>query len=388
MKRLIIIALLSFVASAVFADSEELDFYTGQFNNADTVVEQLAVVRSVIDQEIADADSFYAASLSRLLSEYPSTRAVQELNAADDMAQRLVKVLGTDQYTDAAHDVWRVVRVFSNAMVKSEALIALGAMNATDLLPQVLQTLTDTNTRGPINRTSGERIAYGAIVSLASYNDPSGYVPVFFAANGWYSNWIKRQAADTLAQLQENPSEPLTSVIQNAGYNFEQKYMALSTIEKSSASDEEKAAAAVTALDQGWRGTSGDPVLRGKLISMRKLALDMISRYGSEDETVLPLLNRSYRYGADEEEQFNTIAALAKIANDDAVQLLGTYVIDLNEKQARKAFKQMDERRIRALIGGLGATQNPNAKPYLQLILGLDWTTPIVKLARQASDNL
>ncbi|MDR0644210.1 MAG: hypothetical protein LBG05_04745 [Treponema sp.] len=389
MKRLIITALLSVVASILFADGDA-DFYANQFNTAGTVVEQLAVVESAIEQN-TDANAFYASALNRLLAEYPSIKTIQEFSAADTLAQTLVKVLGEAKYTDAALDVWRTVTVFSNSIVKAECLISLGAMQAVDFLPQVVQTLKDVNTRGPVNRLSGERIAYGAIVSLANYNDPSGYLPVFFAANGWYSSRVRKLASDTLPQLQDDPTDQLITAITDPAYTYEQKLLALQTLEKSSTSDANKAKAASTALAQGWRGSSPNQHIQRYIVLVRKLAISMIAQYGAPDENIaetLGYLNRSYRYGADEEEQFITIDAAAKIANDDAVKNLGTYITDINERHARKVFNKMDERRIRALIIGAGNTHNQNAKPYLQSVLGIDWTKPILKLAKQKMDEL
>jgi hypothetical protein len=382
-------ALLSVMASILFADGDA-DFYTNQFNTAGTVVEQLAVVESAVEQSM-DANEFYASALNRLLAEYPSIKAVQELAAADKIAQTLAKVLGEAQYTDAALDVWRAVTVFSDPITKAECLIALGTMQAVDFLPRVIQTLKDVNVKGPVNRLSGERIAYGAIVSLADYKDPSGYLPVFFASNGWYSNWVKKQANSTLPQLQDDPADQLITAITDPAYTYEQKLLALQTLEKSETADENKARAASSALAQGWRGSSPNPVTQGNVIQLRKLAISMLAQYGTSDEEdteTVAFLNRSYRYGADEEEQFHTIDALAKIANEDAVKNLGAYITDINERHARKVFNKMDERRIRALIIAVSDTHSQDARPYLQSVLGVDWTRPILKLAKQKMDEL
>ncbi|MDR1216557.1 MAG: hypothetical protein LBK25_07745 [Treponema sp.] len=388
MKRLIITALLSVAALVLFAD-DDVDFYTNQFNTAGTVVEQLSVVEAAIEQGIDNA--FYASALNRLIAEYPSIKTVQEFIAADKLAQTLVKVLGEAKYTDAALDVWKTVTVFSSPIVKAEGLISLGVMQAADFLPQVVQTLKDVNTKGPVNRLSGERIAYGAISSLASYNDPSGYLPVFFAANGWYSNWVRKAASDALPQLQDDPSDQLITVITDPAYTYEQKLLALQTLEKSSTADANKANAAATALAQGWRGSSPNPDIRRDIVRVRKLAISMIAEYGAPEENIaetVGFLNRSYRYGVDEEEQLFTIDAMTKIANDDAVKNLGVYITDINERHSRKVFNKTDERRIRALITGVGNTHNQNAKPYLQSVLGVDWTNPILKLAKQKMDEL
>ncbi|MDR2782320.1 MAG: hypothetical protein LBB48_00495 [Treponema sp.] len=389
MKRLIIIALLSFSVPALFAD-EELDFYTEQFNNAGTVLEQLGIVKTVISQDAADASGFYAAALGRLLSEYPNVKSAQESQAADEMAILLVQELGKGGDAESGQNVWRVVKTFSNAMVKSESLIALGQMNATDLIPHVAQLLVDTTTRGPVNRTSGERIAYGAITSLATYKDPSGYIPVFFAANGWYQSWVKKAANEALPLIAEDPAEQLTTVIQDAAYTFDQKLLALRTIERSSTSDENKVKAATTALILGWAGYSADPDVQYKRVQMRKTALGVISAYGAGDDaaSILNYLNWSYRYAADAEEQLTAVSALSKVANDEAVQYLGTYTIEINEKKARGTLTAQDERRIRALIAGLGGTHNQAAKNYLQAVLSINWTNQIHKITQQALSNL
>jgi hypothetical protein len=390
MKRLIITALLSVVALALFAADGDADSYMNQFNTVGTVVEQLAVVESAVGQNI-DANEFYASALNRLIAEYPSIKTAQEISAANEMAQTLVRILSEAKYTDSASDMWRTITVFSSPIIKAECLISLGAMQATDFLPQVVQTLKDVNTKGPVNRLSGERIAYGAIVSLANYNDPSGYLPVFFAANGWYSNWVKKSAGEALPQLQNDPAEQLITVITDPAYTYEQKLLALQTLEKSSTEDANKANAASIALAQGWRGSSPIPDIQSGIVRVRKVAISMLAKYGTPDENVaetIGFLNRSYRHGVDEEEQFITIDAMAKIANDDAVKNLGIYITDINERHIRKVFNKSDERRIRALIVGIGNTHNQNAKPYLQSTLGVDWTKPILKLAKQKVDEL
>ncbi len=404
MKRLILIALLSFIVPALFAQTD-VDFYKAQFNNAGTLIERLAVVKTVVNQNVSGADSFYADALNSLLSGYPNVRTTQDHQAANEMAILLVQSLGKNQYTDAAPNVWKTVKTFSDAMVKSEALISLGQMGATDLLPNVAQTLVDTNTQGPVNRTSGERIAYGAITALASFKDTSGYAPVFFAANGWYRNWVRKTANDALSQIAEDPAEPLISIIQDPSYSYEQKLLALSTIEKSSSSDDNKGKAAAYALAFGWRGSSSSAQRQEKIVQIRKNALVMLSKYGSggvsvqgaaddsSEEATLEFsveyyLNRSYRYSADTEEQLYTIDAFAKIASDSAVSYMGTYTTELNDRKIRRSLSHTDERRIRALIHALGATKNQNAKPHLQAILQVNWTEYILQQAQQTMDNL
>ncbi|MDR1956337.1 MAG: hypothetical protein LBQ30_05735 [Treponema sp.] len=387
MKQFSIILLASFIALAAFAE-EELDFYTNELNNALTVVDQLSILRIVRDAEIEDSASFYASALSRLLKVYPNIRSKVELDAADECVRLITDQLSEAQYTEAGQNLWRVVQIFSNPLVKSDALIALGKVGATDLLPQVVQTLLDTNTVPTPNRVSGERIAYGAILSLENYKDPSGYLPVFFAAHSWYSQWVRSQAESSLPLIAEDPTEVLTEVIHRPGYSYTYKYLALRSIEQSEVADTSKAQVALAALYEGWRASTHDPQRQKDLVSMRKLAIDMLGRYGIEDETVYPLLERSYLKGVDEEERIGALGALSKLSTEEAAKLLASFIALMNNSQERGIVTQRDERLMRALIPALGATGQAVGEPVLKQVIALNWSSGIHTHAQDALDSL
>jgi HEAT repeat protein len=387
MKRCSILLLVSFITLTAFAE-EELEFYTNELNNALTVAEQLRILRIVRDAEIDDSASFYASALSRLLTVYPNIRDSWELDAADECMRLITDQLSEAQYTEAGQNLWRAVQVFHNPLVKSDALIALGKVGATDLLPQVVQTLLDTNTEPSINRISGERIAYGAIVSLENYKDPTGYLPVFFASHGWYSQWVRNQAETSLPIITEDPTEALIDVIHRPGYAYTYKYLALRSLEEFEVADEAKAQGALAALYEGWRASTNELRQQKDLASMRKLAIDMISRYGIEDETVYPLLEHSYMKGVDEEERIGAIGALSKIGTEDAAQLLSSFISLMNNSLERGILTQRDERFLRVLIPALGATGQAVGEPVLRQVIAHNWTTGIHTLAQEALDSI
>ncbi|MDR2797322.1 MAG: hypothetical protein LBB80_03170 [Treponema sp.] len=387
MKRYSILLLVNFITLTAFAE-EALEFYTNELNNALTVADQLSILRIVRDAELEDSASFYASALSRLLTVYPNIRDNRELDAADECARLITDQLSEAQYAEAGQNLWRVVQVFRNPLVKSDALIALGKVGATDLLPQVVQTLLDTNAEPSSNRLSGERIAYGAILSLENYKDPTGYLPVFFAAHGWYSQWVRSQAETSLPLIAEDPSETLIEVIHRPGYGYTYKYLALRSLEESEVADESKAQAALAALYEGWRASTNVPQQRIDLVRMRKLGIDMISRYGIEDETVYPLLERSYKKGADEEERIGAIGALSKIGTEDAANLLVSFIALMNNSLERGILTQQDERFLRVLLPALGATGQAVGEPVLQQVLAHNWTNNIHTLAREALDSI
>jgi hypothetical protein len=387
MKRYVVLLLLLPVSLGLFAQSEEMEMYTYLYNGANTVVEQLGVLQNVVDANISDTGDFFPKALTRILREYPDVQrgnSSTEKAAADATVRLLSNVLAEAQYAAAGQDLWRVVQNFSNSLVKSDALIALGKIGAVDLLPQVVLLLSDLNVKPAEDREMAERIAYGAILSLENYKDASGYLPVFFASVGWYSDRIKSQALSSLPKIMADPCEPLTSVIKSPGYTYDVKYAALQIVESSEATSRAKTEVALAAFGEGWRAATGDVRRRGQLASMRKLSSDMIRRYGTEDTSVYPLLERSYKEGIDEEEQLGALATLAALATDDSARLLSSFLMAMNVKLQSGMLVQKDERMVRAIIPALGATGRPIGRPALQSVQAMDWTNAVKNLAAQA----
>jgi hypothetical protein len=393
MKRLFTIVLLALVAVWGFAGSEELEIYSYLYNGALTNTEQLAILQNVAELKITGAGEFYASALHRLVTGYQNIRDVTEKSAADEQASLLAELLGNEKYNAAAADLWRVQESFSDPLVKAEALMALGKMRATAFLPQVVKVLADLNTTSTPDRLTGERIAFGAIIALEKYQDPSGYLPVYFASVGWYSDRIKSQARRSLPLILAEPTEPLTQVIQSSGYNYQTKLTALQTIEESQVSNSAKAGVAVTALSEGHRASTNVPAQRMALNQMRKLAIRMINRYGTEDEAVYDLLERSYkqfaeRNNGDRDEALDAIVTLAALGSEESARRLSAFLMTINQKRQSNTLTRNDEDLVREIIPALGKTGKPLGRPALNSVTALDWTPAVKELAREALKNI
>ena len=385
MKKIIFLLMLFVAAGAFcFAGTEEVDVYAYLYNASLTNSAQLDILQSMAEAKLTGAGEFYAKALRRLVSEYKNIRSVTEKNAADDQAMILSALLGAEKYTQAAPDLWLVVEAFSSPLVKAEALMALGKIRATTYLPQVIRVLNSTNAAPTADRLTGERIAFGAIIALEKYQDSSGYLPVFFAANGWYSNRIKDQAKKSLPLIAQDPTPFMLDVVKGAGYDYPTKYSALQTIEASGVDSQKKVSVAVAALSEGWRGSSNDVQLRTTLANMRKLSIDMINRYKTDDEAIYPLLERSYVQGFDTQEKLYAIAALASQGTDESARRLSKFLMDLNAKRQSGNIRQEDEQMVRAVIPALGQTKRPLGKSALNAVIALDWTPAVKQLAENA----
>jgi hypothetical protein len=372
-------------AAAVPAIAQDMDFYNKQFDSANTIQDQLAITQEVAAANFEGAGAFYTHALGTLLTQYPRLGTPLEKNTADDMAKLLCQKIGGGGDAGPGQNLWRVVEVFSNPLVKAEALRALGKLQAVDLLPQVVQLLTDLNNAPPPNeRTNREQIAFGAVDALESYRDSSGYIPVFLASTGWYSERIKSRAREALPNIIDNPSDPLISILKSSSYGYAIKYQALQVLEASEVTAQQKAAGAVAALADVWNSSTNVSGQRATLALNRKLCLSMIRRYGTEDANVYRLLERCYKEGYDEEEQIAALAALSALASDDSVRIISSFLADMTARMRSGLLTREDERLIRVIVPALGNTGKPSARIPLQSVLNNDWTSAVKTLARDA----
>ncbi|MDR2363808.1 MAG: hypothetical protein LBD65_05280 [Spirochaetaceae bacterium] len=393
MKRFFCFIFLAAIAIAL-GFSQDLATYTYLYNGAETISDRLSILRQAEEANLGDSEEFFANALSRLLTEYPNIQITLERNAADATARFLAKVLGDKKYTAAGGNLWRLVEVFANPLVKADALIALGRVGAVNYVPQILQTLHDLNARPALDREGGERIAYGAIVALENYQDlpeasrKEAAVMVYLASTGWYSDRVKNQAKASLKNLAGDPAEPYVSVIRSSSYSYESKYQALQDLEAADASASVKAGVALDALAEGWRLPANDMRVWATVTNIRKLAIRMINRYHTEDEAVYPLLERSYRYGTDTQEKLDTVAALASLSTDKAVELLSSFLMIINGKLQSNNLRPDDQQMVRALIPAIGATGNPQGRLVINVVLSLNWNEAVKKLANDALTRL
>jgi hypothetical protein len=390
MKRIFTAGFLTFAGMVLFAQSEEVAVWSEMFNAAYTVEEQHVYIKNVSDSGLSGAEEFYARALRRLLDEFPSLTTRSEWDAADSSARILVTRLGEAKYAAAAGDMWQTVDYFSNALVKADALIALGQTGNKDYLPQVVQLMKDLNSQVQADRDMRERferIAYGAILSLENYRDPSGYLPVFFASTGWYADRIKNQASISLPNIMDDPTEPLLEVIASPGYTYDIKDLALRTSERSQSSAESKARVAVAALTEGWNASTNDVHQRQILSQMRKLALSMIRRYTTTDAAVYPQLDKSYNNG-DMDEKLAALQALSALGTEDSARLVSAYLRIIHQRRLSGTLTTNDEQLVRVIIpvlGNIGSVGRTQSRPVLVLVeQSPQWTNTVKNLASQA----
>lgn len=413
------------VGMGLFAQTEELSLWSGLFDSADDVMEQLAYVQGAAAAQDAGLEEFYAKVVARVVREYPSFKSYTELAAADNILRIAVPPLGEAKHTAAAGDLRRAVNFASGGLAKADILIALGKMGDTDFLPQVIQILRSLNTKPyaePAQRKKNENIAYGAIVSLENFKDPSGYDPVLFASTGWYSGRVKKQALASLPNISGDSTDILISVIKTPAMPglpmgmqpYEAKRLALETSERSNAPGNKKAIVALAALTEGWKANSNLLDRKRELASLRNLALDMLIRYGSNgsrgaiselqysnegvvtnvvgvnveerdtSEELCAALVKSYEQGSMDEKK-RAIEVLRTLKSNDAARLLSVFLNRIHSARQTNTITSAGSEMVKVIIPALGDTGNRMALPMLKAVKYSNcWTGQIRRLADSA----
>jgi hypothetical protein len=387
MKKHIILFCMMTAAVLAFAAGEDVEIYELHYNAELTHVGQLEILRDMEKTQPSGATEFYARALRKLVSEYTDIKGNNEKKAADEKAIILVSQLGAAKYAPAASDMWLVAKDpngFNEPMARAEAMIALGSIPATAYIPQIIRILEAMNLKPVPNRLAGERIATGAIVALERYKDPSGYIPVFMASIGWYSEIVREQAIKSLAIIAEDPSPFMMEVVKKPSYKPYDKFSALKSIEESKVDNKKKVEVAVEALNQGWLlGNSKDAQVRKTQVDMRMLAINMINRYKSDDPAIYPLLEKSSTQGS-MDEKFSAIATLASQGTEESAKRLSNLLVGLNRQRLRNNINQEDEQMVRAIIPALGQLGLSEGKPSLAAVSASNWPPAVVKLADDA----
>jgi hypothetical protein len=395
MKKVLMVLLLTcFVSALVFSGTEEIDVYRYLYRNSEKNVDQLDILQNMAEAKLTGAGEFYAWALRQLVLRYKNIisskdrDATTEKYAADEQAKILAALIGAEKYTPAAADLWFVADSFTDPLAKAEALMALGRIRATGYLPHVIRVLDNLNVTPTKDPDDGGRIAFGAIISLEKYQDPSGYLSVFLASVGWYPQRIRNQAAKSLPFIAKDPSPFMLNLLKSgANYDNSTKLIALQTIEKTGVGAANKSEVAVAALFEGHRAVGNGVQQKQILADMRKLAIDMIRRYKSDDPIIYVLMRKSYSSrDSDINEKMSAINAIAAQKTDEAAELLSEFLTTLNGRP--NGLSQEETQIIRVLIPALGNTGRPLARTALTQVTKLDYTSGIKTLATQALNQI
>jgi hypothetical protein len=268
-------------------------------------------------------------------------------------------------------------------LAKAEALIALGKMRALPYAERISLMLRDLNMGPTADRDSGEKVAYGCIVALERLKDPRGFPPVFYAADGWYSQRVRKQAERALPNILADPTDAIKELLRLE--SPERKVQALRLNASSLAPVERKAEAAALALALGHEKAARDKAEARVMSELRKLALRSLVAYRARGPEAVPAELASYEYGYDIEERLLALSALGANGGDEAAAALRDLILKLDREQRAGVADETRNRLAKAAIENAGASKNRILRPALVAVASNDrWSGGIILAAQNA----
>jgi len=404
MKRILITVTLCFFGMTVFA--QDMSYYTNEYMRQDgSYAERLLVLETVNEAGLTGIGEFYHEALKFLLLRAPDIRDRTEQNSAEKSAVILSQGLGAEKYTAAAPELWQTVVLFDvtrdaiEGSAMQAALIAIGQVNGTDFLPQIVQRLNDYNTQLYSNPETRRRVqmgVIGCINALEALHDISGFRPVFFASVGSYDPAVSQIANLALPNIVDDPGDVISEIITDSSNNPYIKMTAWREMLRTKAPNSSKAKVAAVALSMGWTYATTNRSYQEHLRDMRKSAIDTIRQFGIADSSVYTNLERSYSANfntnqPDYDEIMLTLNALASVSSEEAVVLMNKFLRELHGRRRNGPWGDKERRIFQWLISCLKVTgtKSEDVKLLLSTIQRTADYTPYEQgLARDALTQL
>ncbi|MBL8966978.1 MAG: hypothetical protein JNG85_08215 [Spirochaetaceae bacterium] len=391
MKRRIALAAALVIAALVplLAD-EEAEVYRNLYREAEGLQQKHSAIQNLVGLKDRETAPVIAEALEEMLRTQNNYTTASEKELFARALRTVAAALGEYKYEASAPFLWMVVEQVKDPLARAEALMALGRMRALAYAERISLFLRDLNLKPADDADAGEKLAYGAIIALEKLKDPRGFSPVFFAADGWYSQRVKKQAERSLPNIVADPSDILKGLIDTE--DPARKVMALKFNASSSAPVERKNAVAAYALALGHLKAPRDRAEAKIFSDLRKLALRSLVAYKSKDTGIVDGALASYTKGFDDEERLLGLTCLGSNGTDPAATALRDVILQLNKEQKAGVSDEVRIRMIKAAIENAGLTKNRIVRPALVSVASNDgnsgWSSSVILAAQSAMKEI
>lgn len=388
-KFLTTASLLLIVLIGQVGAGDRSEVWKRMYNRAFTIEQQYAIMQNIVamdDPSLIDVlDSALADQISSLEDNLNRTEMAQK----EELMRLIVNELSSLKAEESAGTIFTLYNTVDNHILKADCLVALGNIRAIDLVPQISTILRNLNFNTSDNVQVAEILAYASIISLERMRDINGFEQVFYASQGWYTRRVKERAAEALASISSDPTEPILDIMGGAYSDYRTKLIALQVQNASEAPLENKSKAAVLALSEGLRYSANDKTEGDQLSKLRQEAMIALINNGYKDPEIVPNLSKTYDRAIDISERLIAIQALGSNGSNEAIAFMSDIMTEFNDRQLSGiAADQTELIYIRQFISSLGYSGNVNAKPVLLEVQFSDYTPAIVRLAKEAISNL
>jgi hypothetical protein len=381
----IALALLASVPARTSAN-ETVRVYGIIMASAETVQQRYAVALSMAALNDPDAAVYALDALDWALANRSSLRLGSERELYERFTQVLVKSLGDWRYTNAAASVMRVVDDSTDPLTRSEAMIALGSMRATEYAEKISLILRDLNLAPAADRDAGEKLAYGCILALERMRSPLGFAPLFFASEGWYSRWVRDQAERSLPLVLDDPTEAVAEIIEKE--SLERKIRAFDLLMRSRAADENKISIAANALSRGITLAPRNRAEETLLSDLRVRSMNALVVLGDRSGNSAADFNEAYRIGG-LDEKLVSLRAMGATRSVESALFLRDIIMELDGVHRRGLVDNTRETLMRAALQNAAVNTRKELAPALQAVsLNQGWSGGILNLAATAQKAL
>ncbi len=369
--------------------------WTRLYNRATSLSQKYNIMVNIVEQHNRDMIPVLEKALGEQVSNLRNIGDTTSRMENTRFTKLVVKELGRLKDHEAASLLWEVTDNVDDPFLKGEAIIALGRVGAREYVGKMNLMLRNLNMNfGNIqDQRNNEIVAYALVMALERLKSPDSYTPLFFAAHGWYSglSGVKEKAQNALLSIVDDPTEQLTGIITGTK-EYDLKISALIAGEQSRASDKNKAALAVIALDQGLVHSPQSVIEKTQLKSLRIEALKVLENGADKPESAVPLMN-SILVGYQTERLFE---------EDEMIQLLetfGTYHSDASARSLVAFLSYLTDRKesggsvsvriSKGLIIAMGNNGNKLCFEELTRVQYSDaWENAIIREAKNALSKI
>jgi hypothetical protein len=383
MKRLFAFALIALAATASFAD-ETTEIYQSLYKQAEGLRQKYAAVLNLVALNDKATAPIISSALEELLLEQKSYSSPTDGDLYGQTVKLLARALGDYKYGPAAPFLWDVVQQVPDPLAQAEALMAIGKIRDLGYAERIALKLRDLNMQAAADKDAGEKLAYGAIVALDKLKDLRGFSPVFFAADSWYSLRVRQQAALSLPNISDDPTDPIKEILGTED-SPERQLRALQAEAASKAAEGRKVETAVLALNLGHLKSPRDKEDAKALADLRKLALRSLIANNAKGADPVDGCGSSYAKGYDDEERLLALSALGANGSDPAAAALRGIILKLNEDQKAGITDEGRNRMAKAAMENAGLSKNKLLKPALLAVSINDKWSGGILLAAQAA---
>lgn len=387
-KSIIISLILILSTQALFASNAEV--WTRLYRRSATLEQKEMVLQNIVKMDDRAVEPILMEALEEMNNNQEKFRGDRALMAQwVRMTDMIVKELGDLKTRDSEDLVWFVVtHPAESALLKANAMIALGNMRSTTYAPDLAMILRNLNFNTQRdNKSNAEIEAYGAVMSLLKMRSPLGFEPVFYAATGWYSRRTKDLAMEALKTMAEDPSDQVMEIMKDA--DFKTKKIALEVENASTAPAERKNEVAILALEEGLRYQTQDKREQDDLSKLRVEAMKILIANKSTDDAAVPFMKSIVERSKDANEIIYAYYTLGIIGSDAAVELLSEKLSAFNIRQADGLEADRSQLEyIKQIIKSIGMSKNSKGMGALTEVQFSNYTPAINRLAKQAMEEL